>query len=79
MYDDVMDWDLWGLHPANLIDTFATEAEALEAVRELLAAGWSADDLSLGSPHAEGGGAVIEGAELAAQACASEPKLSPQF
>ena len=39
-----MRYELWGLHPANLIDTFESEAEALEEVRGLLSAGWSADD-----------------------------------
>lgn len=69
-----MQVELWGLHPANLIDTFATEAEALEAVRELLDDGWAADDLSLGRPNAEGGGLVIEGAELSVRARAPKPE-----
>ncbi len=47
-----MRYELWGLHPANLIDTFETEAEALDEVRGLLDAGWQADDLLLG--RAEG-------------------------
>jgi hypothetical protein len=43
-----MNYELWGLHPASLIGTYASEAEALEEVRGLLDAGWVADDLSLG-------------------------------
>ena len=43
-----MHYELWGLHPANLIASTATEQEALGIVRELLSQDWTADELSLG-------------------------------
>jgi hypothetical protein len=60
-----MRYELWGLHPANLIDTFESEAEALAEVRGLLAAGWQADDLSLGRVEGTNGSLVAEGSALA--------------
>ena len=41
-------YDVWSLHPGNLIAEHETEAEALATVRDLLASGWSVDDLSVG-------------------------------
>lgn len=69
-----MHYELWGLHPANLIARPRTEAEAFKLVRELLAAGWKAEDLSLGLEPDEGEPDDLElpdpiqGAQLAAQA-----------
>ena len=60
-----MSYELWGLHPSNLIDTFETEADALDEVRGLLDAGWSAEDLSLGRVDGTSGALVAEGAALA--------------
>lgn len=43
-----MHYELWGLNPANRIAVLETEAAAAQLVRELLASGWSVEDLSLG-------------------------------
>ena len=72
-----MRYELWGLHPANLIDTFETEAEALGEVRGLLEAGWHADDLSLGCIEGEGGLLIAEGNDLARLAWQSNPDPRP--
>jgi hypothetical protein len=64
-------YDLWSLRPGNLVGEYPTEEDALTTVRELLAAGWSADDLSLGwgdMDDAERGGEIATGAELANRA-----------
>jgi hypothetical protein len=69
-------YDLWALHPGNLIGEYRTEAEALAAVRDLLVAGWSTDDLSLGwgdSEDDEQGGEIASGIELAARAATADP------
>jgi hypothetical protein len=72
-----MHWELWALNTGNLIATPATEAEALALVRELLAKGWSADDLSLGVEDegrpVESLPPPLEGAALAAHARAMSP------
>lgn len=68
-----MRYELWGLHPANLIDTFETEAEALDEVRGLLEAGWQADDLSLGRVEGSSGSLIVEGAALARLAQQADP------
>ena len=63
--NDMKLYDLWTLDPGNLVGECSTEAEALAAVRSLLATGWSADDLSLGwgDPDDEGqGGEIATGA-----------------
>ncbi len=65
MYTPIMRYELWGLHPANLIETFASEGEALDEVRGLLEAGWSAADLSLGRVEGAGGTALAERAMAA--------------
>ncbi len=49
-----MHYELWALNTGNLIRDYATEAEALEMVRELLAVGWSVDDLGLTLDFDEG-------------------------
>ena len=73
-----MRYEVWGLHPANLIDTFENESEALEEVRGLLDAGWSADDLSLGRIDEGNRGTVVaEGNELAVLARAIGPDSQP--
>ena len=68
-----MRYELWGLHPANLIDTFESEAEALDEVRGLLDAGWSADDLSLGRVEGSTGALIAEGDVLAQRARSVDP------
>ena len=68
-----MRYELWGLHPASLIDTFETEAEALDEVRGLLEAGWQADDLSLGRVEGTSGSLVAEGSGLARLAQENDP------
>jgi hypothetical protein len=70
-----MSYELWGLHPANLIDTYDSEAEALADVRDLLDAGWSPDDLSLGQVQEGSGALVAEGATLAQLARQAGPDL----
>jgi hypothetical protein len=60
-----MRYELLGLHPANLIDTFETEAEALDEVRGLLEAGWQAGNLSLGRVEGTSGSLIAEGEALA--------------
>ena len=42
-----MNWELWAIPSGNLIAATETEAEALGIVRDLLAADWRADELSL--------------------------------
>jgi hypothetical protein len=49
-----MHWELWSLNAGNLIRDYDTEAEALATVRDLLADGWSADDLGLGLEFDDG-------------------------
>ena len=70
-------YEVWGLHPANLIETFATESEALEEVRGLLDTGWSADDLSLGRVEGDGGSLIAEGDALAKLARSTGPDSRP--
>jgi hypothetical protein len=46
-----MHYELWGIPrggSGNMIADFDTQAEGLAMVRDLLAAGWDADELSLG-------------------------------
>lgn len=68
-----MRYELWGLHPANLIDSFETEAEALDEVRGLLDAGWKPDDLSLGRVDGAADAVIAEGSTLSRMARASGP------
>jgi hypothetical protein len=70
-----MGYELWGLHPANLIDTYDGEAEALSDVRDLLDAGWSPDDLSLGRVEGTSGALVAEEIALAQLARQAGPDL----
>ncbi len=42
-----MHWELWSIPTMNMISDRATEDEALAVVRELLASGWRAEELSL--------------------------------
>jgi hypothetical protein len=70
-------YDVWSLHPGNLVADFETEDEAMAVIRDLLAAGWSADDLSLGWGDTENdakGGEISTGAELAARVLSADPK-----
>jgi hypothetical protein len=72
-------YGVWSLHPGNLIAEHETEAEALATVRDLLASGWSADDLSVGwgdSEDGERGGEIATGADLAARVLATDPNRS---
>jgi hypothetical protein len=66
-----MRYELWGLHPANLIDSFDSEAEALAEVRGLINTGWLPDDLSLALVEGTRGSLVAEGSGLAILANAS--------
>ena len=69
-------YDLWSLQPGNLVGEYPTEADALAAARALLAAGWSADELSLGwgdTDDEEQGGEIATGADLSARALAAAP------
>lgn len=59
-----MRYEVWGLHPANLIGTFTNEGEALDEVRGLLDAGWEPEDLSLGQMNGSMGVSVFEGEAL---------------
>ena len=68
-----MRYELWGLHPASLIDSFETEADALDEVRGVLNAGWQADDLSLGRVEGTSGSLIAEGVALARLARESGP------
>jgi uncharacterized protein (DUF433 family) len=75
-----MHWELWALNSGNLIGDYDVEADALAAVRMLLADGWSADDLGLGLEYDDGDSGdddslppVRHGAVLAARA--AEPPL----
>jgi len=45
-----MHYDLWGTESANLLAEFEDETEAFAFVRDLLADGWSPDELSLDPP-----------------------------
>jgi uncharacterized protein (DUF433 family) len=49
-----MHYELWALNAGNLIRDYDTEAEALAMVRDLLADGWSTDDLGLGLEFDDG-------------------------
>ena len=72
-----MYYTLWSVDPGNRIRDFGTEDEALAMVRELLAVGWSADDLALAAVREEGDPdglaepPTLMGAELAARAAAA--------
>ncbi len=80
-----MHFELWALNTGNVIRDYDTEAEALAVVRELLADGWSADDLGLGLEFDEGEEGddgelppVLSGPALAARALAAdEPTHRP--
>ena len=61
-------YDLWSLHPGNLIAEYDSEGAALAQVRELLADGWPAENLSLGwadTDDDEQGGEIANGPALA--------------
>lgn len=67
-------FDLWTMHPGNLVGEYESEAEALAMVRELLDSGWPADDLSLGwydTTDPEQGAEIVNGFELAERARAA--------
>jgi hypothetical protein len=72
-----MHWEVWALDSGNLIDTPATEAEALRLVRELLDNGWRAEDLALAlEDESRPVGELpptLSGVELAARAQAAGP------
>ncbi len=72
-----MQYEVWGLHPANHIETFESQSEALEEVRGLLEAGWAAGDLSLGRVEDSGGVLVAEGDALAHLARAAGADSTP--
>jgi hypothetical protein len=75
-----MQYELWDLETGNIINTYASEAEALEDVRELLAESESryAEALSLGFLTERGGrGVIASGAVLAARAGIPTPRIVP--
>lgn len=78
-----MHYELWALDTGNLIRDYATEVEALAMVRDLLAAGWNADDLGRHLEFDEGEEGddaslppALSGAALAARAAGS-PTQTP--
>ena len=48
-----MHYELWEFRRRSLIGTYSSETEALAMVRELLALGWSSQDLALGVAGAQ--------------------------
>ena len=42
-----MQWEVWAIPTSNMITAEATEARALAIVRDLLAADWTSDELTL--------------------------------
>lgn len=71
-----MHYELWAISTGNCLALSATEDDALKIVRDLLAVGWKAEELSLGlenedvySPDLP---PVISGEELKALAYAYE-------
>lgn len=69
-----MFYELWDVESGNIINTYDTEARALEVVRGLLGANPPAlaGDLALGWRDEKGDGSLIaEGAALAARARAA--------
>jgi hypothetical protein len=79
-----MHYELWEYRTRNLVNTYASEAEALAMVRTLLAAGWSPDELSLGlefdehEPQDLELSPVLEGAELAARVLSADLEEKPR-
>ena len=70
-------YELWDTKSRNLLDDFDTEAEALDAVRSLIALNGPGctDDMVLTRVHADGRMATLAmGAELAARAQAASPE-----
>jgi hypothetical protein len=65
-------YEVWELESRSLIMAYDDEDEALDLVRQLLAAGWSADDLVIGAENAgldvEDLPPALTGAALAARA-----------
>src|SRR3954471_16100168 len=77
-----MHYELWALNAGNVIRGYATEAEALAMIRDLLADGWSANDLGLGLEFDEGEDIddsrlppVLYGAALAARVRELQPEI----
>ena len=77
-----MHYELWALNAGNLIRDYEHEADALAMVKELLADGWSADDLGLGlefDDGEEGDDACLPptlyGAALAARVAETQPGI----
>jgi hypothetical protein len=80
-----MHWELWALNAGNAIGGFATEAEALAVVRQLLADGWSTDDLGMHLEWDEGEDGddsllppALTGAELAVRAAETSVTIEHQ-
>jgi hypothetical protein len=73
----VAGYELWDTESRNLLDDFDTEAEALEAVRELVALNGPGctDAMALTRVHADGRMATLAtGADLAKRAKAIRPE-----
>ncbi len=78
-----MHYQLWALTTGNLIREYDTEADALAEVGELLALGWTTDELGLRAEHDDGEdgeddlGPALSGAMLAdriqAEGCLALP------
>ena len=74
-------YELWETRSGNLMDTFATQDEALTAVREAIDLHGQAyvDSLALGRENSRGRSKVIaRGAELALRAQAAAPSPEPK-
>ena len=73
----VAGYELWDTGSGNLLDDFDTEAQALEAVRDLIALNGSdcTDAMALTRVHADGHMVTLAvGADVAARANAAGPK-----
>jgi hypothetical protein len=80
-----MHYELWALNVGNLICGYDTETEALAMVRQLMAGGWSADDLGLALEFDDGEEVddsllppALYGAKLAARVAEDDPGIEHQ-
>ena len=75
-----MHYELWHVPSGNLVNTFATEAEALEAVQRTFKARGRADAeaFALGTEDRRGRSRLIaSGAQLLERALTNEPEPEP--
>ena len=77
LYTDGMNawYELWDVDAGNMIGTFASEAEALAEVCDLLTVNGRsyASDLALARRRSDGGEPIAEGDELARRAESASP------